>query len=227
MPHILVVDSDRTSLLQTAEVLEQARYHVSQAEDGRTALRLHSAQAHDLVVLEALLSDQDGFEICRRIRRTSDVPIVFLSTRAQTDDRIHGLQNGADDYLNKRCATIELLARVRAVLARAERARRPPIDAIALDGWTLDPARQVCVTARGHTVELTPRETHLLGLLFKRAGQVCPTGQIVRHVWSFAGQQARSIVATSVWRLRAKLEEDAQQPQHLLTVRNVGYTFRP
>lgn len=228
MPHILVVDSDRTSLLQTAELLEQARYHVSQAEDGRAALRqIGSSQAPDLILLESQLPDHDGYEICRRIRRTSDVPIIFLASRAPIEDRVHGLQTGADDFISKRCPSIEMLARVRAVMMRVERARRPPTEPIALNGWTLDPTRHVCVTARGDAIDLTPRETHLLGLLFKRAGQVCPTGQIVRHVWSFAGRQARSIVATSVWRLRTKLEEDAQQPQHLLTIRNVGYTFKP
>lgn len=227
MPHILVVDSDQASLYQTADLLERARFHTSTVEDGRSALRFVSERAPDLVMLEALLSDQDGYEICRRIRRTSDVPIIFLSSRAQSEDKVTGLQLGADDYLSKRCAPVELLARVRAVLHRTERARRMPTMPIELDGWILDPAEQVCHTAHGQQIELTPRETHLLGLLFKRAGQVCPTGQIVRHVWNFAGSQARSIVATSIWRLRTKLELNAQQPRHLLTVRNVGYTFRP
>jgi DNA-binding response OmpR family regulator len=227
MPHILVVDSDQASMHNTVTILEQARYNVSEVEDGRSALRVVAANPPDLVVLETQLPDQDGLEVCRRIRRTSDVPIIFLSSHAQTDDRISGLQHGADDYISKRCPSPEILARVRAVLGRAERARRPPMDSIALGDWTLDPSRQVCVTNQGTSVDLTPREMHLMGLLFKRAGQVCPTGQIVQHVWSFAGRQARSIVATSVWRLRTKLEQDAQQPQHLLTVRNVGYTFRP
>jgi DNA-binding response OmpR family regulator len=228
MPHILLVDNDQASLYQTSELLTQARYHVSHAEDGRTALRIMgSAQVPDLIMLDSVLPDQDGIEVCRRIRRTSDVPIMFLSSRAQTDDRVHGLQNGADDYMSKRTAAPELLARVRAVLARTERARRPINTPIALDGWKLDPEHQICTTARGEAIDLTPRETHLLGLLFKRAGQVCPTGQIVNHVWSYAGRQARSIVATSIWRLRTKLEIDAQAPRHLLTVRNIGYTFRP
>lgn len=227
MPNILVVDSDQASMHNTVTLLEQARYNVTEVEDGRSALRSVAANPPDLILLEAQLPDQDGIETCRRIRRSSDVPIIFLSSRSQMDDRITGLQNGADDYISKRCPSAELLARVRGVLSRAERARRPPMTPIALGEWTLDPRRQVCVTNQGTSVDLTPREIHLMGLLFKRAGQVCPTGQIVQHVWSFAGRQARSIVATSVWRLRTKLEQDAQQPRHLLTVRNVGYTFRP
>lgn len=227
MPHILVVDSDGTSMHNTVTLLEQARYQITKAEDGRSAMRAVAGQSPDLVLLESLLPDQDGFEMCRRIRRTSDVPIIFHSTRAQTEDRVRGLQIGADDYIGKHCQPAELLARVRAVLARAERARKPPTARITAGNWTLDPSQQVCIIDGNTSVELTPRETHLLGLLLKRTGRVCTTGQIVRHVWSYAGRQARSIVATSVWRLRTKLEEDAQQPRHILTVRNVGYTFRP
>jgi DNA-binding response OmpR family regulator len=227
MPHVLIVDSDPASQGHTTDLLSQSRFHVSTAEDGRAALRMLSANTPDLILLESLLPDQDGFEVCRRIRRTSDVPIIFLSTRAHVDDRIYGLQSGADDYISKRCAPVELLVRVKSVLQRAERARRPPTAPIELGSWMLDPVRHICTTSRGERVELTPRETHLLGLLFKRGGQVCPTTQIVRHVWSYAGRQARSIVATSVWRLRTKLEEDVQQPRHLLTVRNVGYVFQP
>jgi DNA-binding response OmpR family regulator len=227
MPHILVVDGDETSMHHTMGMLERERYHISKAPDARSAVRMVTQQAPDLILLEALLPDSDGFDVCRRIRRTSDVPIIFYSNNAQVEQRVAGLETGADDFVSKHCPSVELLARVRAVLARAERARRLPTTAISSGSWTLDPQRQLCMIAGSREVELTPRETHLLGLLLKRSGRVCTTGQIVRHVWSYAGRQARSIVATSVWRLRAKLEDDAQQPQHILTIRNVGYTFRP
>jgi DNA-binding response OmpR family regulator len=227
MPHVLVVDSDGISLQHTVSLLEHARYHVSEATDGRGAQRIIAAQTPDLVILEALLPDQDGFEICRRIRRDSEVPILFLSSRARTEDRILGLRFGADDYIPKPYVPAELLARVKAVIRRAEVARRPPTDPLAIGRFTLDPASQRCVIDEQEEVELTPREVHLLAFLMKRSGRVCTTGQIVRHVWGYAGQQSRSIVATSVWRLRAKLEGDAEQPRHILTVRNVGYTFQP
>ncbi len=227
MPHVLVADSDGTSLQYTVSLLEHARYQVSRASDGRSALRVFTNQTPDLVLMEVLLPDQEGFEICRRIRRTSDVPIVFLSTKARAEDRVLGLRLGADDYLAKPCAPAELLARVGAVLRRAERARRPPTTTLNQGGWTLDPIKQVCSIDGGKIVELTPREVHLLAFLMKRSGRVCTTNQIIRHVWGFAGQQARSIAATSVWRLRAKLERDPQHPDHLLTVRHVGYKFDP
>jgi DNA-binding response OmpR family regulator len=225
MPHVLVADGDGINLQHIVGLLEHARYQVSRAGDGRTAMRVLAKRTPDLVLMEVLLPDQEGFEICRRIRRTSDVPIVFLSSKARVEDRVLGLKLGADDYLAKPCAPAELLARIGAVLRRAERARRPPTSAVVGGLWTLDPVQQVCVIPDNVAVTLTPREVHLLAFLMKRSGRVCTTNQIIRHVWGYAGQQARSIVATSVWRLRAKLECDPQQPQHILTVRNLGYKF--
>jgi DNA-binding response OmpR family regulator len=227
MPHILVVDSDGISLQNTVALLERGRYQVTEASDGRSALKAVANQTPDLVILEALLPDQEGFEVCRRIRRDSEVPIMFLSSRARSEDRIHGLRCGADDYVGKPYTPPELLARVMAVLRRAERARKPPTDPLNIGRWTLDPGSQRCLIDEREEVELTPREVHLLAFLMKRSGRVCTTGQIVRHVWGYAGQQSRSIVATSVWRLRAKLEGNVEQPRHILTVRNVGYTFQP
>jgi DNA-binding response OmpR family regulator len=227
MPHVLVADGDGNSLQSTVSLLEHARYQVSRASDGRSALKVINKQTPDLIVMEALLPDQEGFEICRRIRRTSDIPIMFLSSRAGAEDRVLGLKLGADDYVAKPCAPAELLARVNAVLRRAERARRPPTTALSQGNWMLDPLKQVCVIENGQGVELTPREVHLLAFLMKRSGRVCTSSQIIRHVWGFAPQQARSIVATSVWRLRSKLEPDPQNPRHLLTIRHVGYKFDP
>jgi DNA-binding response OmpR family regulator len=227
MPHVLIADSDSVSLQHLTGLLDHARYHVSHANDGRSVMRIVTDHTPDLVLLEAMLPDQEGFEVCRRIRRTSDVPIVFLSTRASAEDRVMGLKLGADDYLAKPYEPIELLARIQAVLRRVERSRRPPTTTIDCGGWALDPVQQVCIVNDGKTIELTPREVHLLSFLMRRSGRVCTTNQIVRHVWGYAGQQARSIVATSVWRLRTKLEGDQAPPRHLLTVRNLGYKFEP
>ena len=227
MPHVLVTDSDGASLQQVVTLLERARYQVSRASDGRSALRSIAQQSPDLVLMEVLLPDQEGFEVCRRIRRVSDVPIVFLSSRARAEDRVLGLKLGADDYVAKPCAPAELLARVGAVLRRAGRGRQPPTSALTIGAWTLDPVEQLCKIADGTAISLTPREVHLLAFLMRRAGRVCTTNQIVRQVWGYAGQQARSIVATSVWRLRTKVEGQREEPRHILTVRNLGYKFEP
>ncbi|KAB8143044.1 response regulator transcription factor [Chloroflexia bacterium SDU3-3] len=225
MPHILVADNDSSSLQTNAGLLEQARYHVTRASSSREIMRVVAQQMPDLVLMEAVLPDQEGFEVCRRIRRVSDVPVVFLSSRARAEDKVEGLRLGADDYLAKPCQPAELLARINAVLRRAESSRQPPKTTLAVGEWELDPIRQTCMIDQKRSVELTPREVHLLSFLMKRCGQVCTNNQIVRHVWGFTGQQARSIVATSIWRLRAKLEKDPQEPAHLLTIRNIGYKF--
>lgn len=227
MPHILVADSDSSSRQHLIGLLERARYQVSQVSDGSSTVRLVASQRPDLVLMEVLLPDQAGFEVCRRIRRVSDVPIMFLSSRSAAEDRIKGLRLGADDFLAKPFAPAELLARVGAVLRRVDQVRRPPTTALRRGTWALDPVQQVCSVGDGRQVDLTPREVHLLAFLMQRSGRVCTTSQIVRHIWGDAGRQARSIVATTVWRLRAKLEDDHQAPQHLLTIRNVGYKFEP
>ncbi|MEP7190229.1 MAG: response regulator, partial [Roseiflexaceae bacterium] len=136
MPHVLVADGDGTSLQNVVSLLEHARYQVSRANDGKSAMKVVTSQTPDLVLMEVLLPDQEGFEICRRIRRTSDVPIMFLSTKARAEDRVMGLKMGADDYLAKPCAPAELLARVNAALRRAERARRPPTATLNQGAWT-------------------------------------------------------------------------------------------
>jgi DNA-binding response OmpR family regulator len=208
-------------------LLEHAHYQVSRASDGRSAMQVLAKRTPDLLLMEVLLPDQEGFEICRRIRRISDVPIVFLSSKARAEDRVLGLRLGADDYVAKPCPPAELLARIAAVLRRAGRAGRPPTAPMNQGEWSLDPIRQTCAIGDGEAVALTPREVHLLAFLLRRSGRVCTSNQIIRSIWGFAGQQTRSIVATSVWRLRAKLERDPQHPDHLLTVRNVGYKFEP
>jgi DNA-binding response OmpR family regulator len=225
MPHILIADSDFTSSQRIVTLLEQARYHVSHVNNGRSALRMIDKNTPDLVLLEALLPDEEGFEICRRIRRSSDVPIVFHSTKARAEDRVMGLRLGADDYLSKSCAPAELIARIGAVLRRVERTRQLPTTILSHGDWQLDPIQQICMIEGREPIELTPREAHVLAFLMRRPGRVCTTAQIVRHVWGFANQQARSIVATSVWRLRTKLETAPEVPAHILTVRNVGYKF--
>lgn len=227
MPHVLIADGDVTSMQQVATLLERARYHVSKAKDGRSTVRAIARRAPDLVLMEVLLPDQEGFEVCRHIRHMSDVPIMFLSTQACSADRVRGLQLGADDYLAKPCAPSELIARIQAVLRRTERSRQPPTSSIYSGGWMLDPIRQACMLADGSRVELTPREIHLLSFLMRRPGRVCTTRQIIHHVWGQSHQQARSIVATSVWRLRMKLEGQQSEGYHILTIRNVGYKFEP
>ncbi|HMO56477.1 MAG TPA: response regulator transcription factor [Roseiflexaceae bacterium] len=227
MPCVLIVEREGAAREQTSMLLERAGYHVIHAADGRAAQRILVRQTPDLMLLDTQLPGPNGFEICRRVRRFSDVPLILLSSLPTTEDLVRGLNLGADDFIGRPFTATELLVRAQALLRRCERARRPPSDEVLCGSWRLDPRRLNCRLGEDAPIELTPRELHLLSFLMRHSGRVCTTGQIAQHVWGFAGNQARSIVATFVWRLRLKLEGDTRMPRHILTVRNVGYTFQP
>jgi DNA-binding response OmpR family regulator len=223
---ILVVD-DETNLRHTlAYALRQAGYEVLTAQDGEAALESFKANAPELVILDLMLPKIDGLEVCRRIRRQSDVPILMLTARDSELDRVVGLEIGADDYLVKPFSMRELVARVRAMLRRASRVAEPPsADVIDLPGLQLDvPKRRV--TADGRDVTLTAKEFDLLAYLAGRPGQVLSRDQIVAGVWGvdFAGDPRT--VDTHVKTLRERLGDDADRPRWLETVRGVGYRMR-
>lgn len=226
MPHVLIVDSDSMASQYARTALEGARHRVEVVRDGSSALRYIRRSMPDLLVMEADLPDLSGLDLCRRLRRESEVGIVFVSRLGAAEHRVGGLQAGADDYIGKPCAASELVVRVAAVLRRIGR-KQPPRDGIASGLLTVDPVRQVALREREPATALTPREVHVLSYLIQRAGRVCPTPQIANHVWGQSTRQSRSIVATSIWRLRAKLEHDPQNPRHILTVRSIGYKYEP
>jgi two-component system response regulator MprA len=219
---VLVVDDDPKVLSLMRRGLGHAGYAVDLAADGEEALEIASAQRPDVVILDLMLPDIDGFEVCRRLRRFApDLPIIMLTARDRVPDRIAGLDAGADDYLVKPFAFDELLARIRALLRRA----RPTIaDEIRLDDLSIDPtARRV--TRGGRVVDLTAREYDLLNLLARNARQVFSREQIFERVWGsdFLGES--NLIDVNVKRLRDKLEAGGE-PRLVQTVRGVGYTLR-
>jgi two-component system, OmpR family, alkaline phosphatase synthesis response regulator PhoP len=223
---ILVVD-DETNLRHTlAYALRQEGYEVLTAEDGEAALESFKANAPDLVILDLMLPKLDGLEVCRRIRRQSDVPILMLTARDSELDRVVGLEIGADDYLVKPFSMRELVARVRAMLRRASRVAEPPtMEVIDLEGLRLDvPKRRV--TADGREVALTAKEFDLLAYLAARPGQVLTRDQIVAGVWGVDFSGDPRTVDTHVKTLRERLGDDADRPRWLETVRGVGYRMR-
>jgi DNA-binding response OmpR family regulator len=223
---ILVVD-DETNLRHTlAYALRQEGYEVLTAEDGEAALESFKANAPDLVILDLMLPKLDGLEVCRRIRRQSDVPILMLTARDSELDRVVGLEIGADDYLVKPFSMRELVARVRAMLRRASRVAEPPtMEVIDLEGLRLDvPKRRV--TADGREVALTAKEFDLLAYLAGRPGQVLTRDQIVAGVWGVDFSGDPRTVDTHVKTLRERLGDDADRPRWLETVRGVGYRMR-
>ena len=226
MRRILVVD-DEVNLRHTlAYALRHEGYEVVVAEDGEAALESFRATSPELVILDLMLPKLDGFEVCRRIRRQSDVPILMLTARDTELDKVVGLEIGADDYIAKPFSMRELIARVRAMLRRAARVAEPPAaEVIEIEGLRLDVPRRR-VTADGHEIALTAREFDLLAYLAGRPGQVLSREQIVAGVWGVDYAGDPRTVDTHVKTLRERLGDDADRPRWLETVRGVGYRLR-
>jgi DNA-binding response OmpR family regulator len=223
--HILVADDDLPSVKLTSYLLEEAGYQVVKAYDGQSILNSIEQQSPDLVLLDVSMPKTSGFDVCRQIRRTSDVPIIFLSGRSQLEDRVTGLQIGGDDYLVKPFEPSELLARVEAVLRRRNSDMLNPSARLTQGEITLDPVEHKVLFSNGRTVELTPLEFRLLYYLMKNSGRVLNTSQILSKVWGYDYEGESNLVAVFIRRLRLKIEPDSDRPRHLITVRNLGYKF--
>ena len=169
---ILAVDDDRNNLKMVAFLLGEEGYEVITTDDGTKALELVDSAHPDLVILDVMMPQIDGFEVCRRIRQTADVPIIMLSAKGETADRVAGLELGADDYLPKPFEPSELLARVKAVLRRSEIAVfDDPDAAVSISGLRLDPVSHRVILEDGQTRDLTPIEFRLLHCLMRNAGR--------------------------------------------------------
>ena len=217
-PTILVVDDER-SIVQLARLyLQNDGYRVETATNGREALEKVRSVQPALVVLDLMLPEIDGWEVCRRLRRESDVPIIILTARGDDVDRIVGLELGADDYVTKPFNPRELLARVKAVLRRASAVPRPPAP-IRVGDVVVDTARRE-VSVAGRLVELRPKEFDLLCALARQPGIVFPRERLMQEVWGYdyAGD-TRTIDVHITW-LREKLSGSSTRIQ---TVWGVGY----
>jgi two-component system response regulator VicR len=222
---VLVVDDERRYRELLEMNLSRRGYRVVQAVDGLSALNAVEAEELDLVILDLKLPDMDGYEVCRRIREHSAVPVIMLTARAEEEQKIRGLKLGADDYVTKPFSAGELLARVEAVLRRAEAARTTNV-APAFDGGDLHiDFDEHHVTLRGREVELSPGEYRLLEQLATNAGRVIVQDELLRRVWGPGYSGATALLQTAIRRLRRKIEDDPASPRHILTKRGVGYLF--
>ena len=223
---ILAVDDDRNNLKMIAFLLKEEGYAVSTAEDGVTALKLADSEHPDLVILDVMMPQMDGFEVCRQIRQTMDVPIIILSAKGETADRVAGLELGADDYLPKPFEPSELLARVRAVLRRSEISTFDDPDvAVSVEGMRLDPVSNRAIMGDGRAVDLTPIEFRLLHCLMRNAGRVLSHDFLLSHAWGYEYEGYSNQIAVYVRRLRGKIERDPAHPEQITTVRGMGYRF--
>jgi two-component system, OmpR family, response regulator MtrA len=217
---VLLVEDDSSIRETTALGLEAAGFRVTGAADGREGLAEFRSRPYDLVVLDVMLPVLDGLEVCRQIRRESQVPILMLSARNDTVDVVVGLEVGADDYVTKPFELAELVARVRAAIRRATSSNEA--QALAVGDLELDPAAHR-VRKGGSEVLLTATEFRLLLELARRPGQVFTRELLLQRVWGYDYLGDSRLVDVAVQRLRSKIEDDPSQPRLIGTVRGVGY----
>jgi DNA-binding response OmpR family regulator len=221
---ILIVDDDLQLLQLVALNLELEDYAVLLAGDGQQALTQIETHAPDLVLLDVMMPRMNGFAVCHRVREFSTVPIIIITAQGRSQDKVRGLDLGADDYLTKPLNMDELLARVRAVLRRAqvtqdERALRT---AMTIGDLTIDFGQQLVLMA-GHKVVLTPTEYRLLADLARNAGRIVPHDLLLERVWGKEYVGEHHMLQVNINRLRHKLEVDPAHPRYLLTEAGVGY----
>jgi DNA-binding response OmpR family regulator len=223
---VLVVDDDPTLLWLVGLRLEQEGYEVSLARDGREGLRQAYHGHPDLIILDVMMPEMDGWEVCRRLREMWDGPILMLTAKGELKHRLKGLGLGADDYMGKPFDMEELLLRVKALLRRA-RLRPPPKQPQRYDDGELaiDLGRGE-VWREGQRVDLTPKEFKLLACLVREKGHHVPVERLLREVWGEWYGDGRRVVRVCIWGLRQKIEADPGHPRYIVTERGVGYRFQ-
>jgi two-component system KDP operon response regulator KdpE len=221
---ILVIEDDPAIASLTQLQLENRGYQVEIAKNGVEGLRQAYAWQPDLVVLDIMMPDMDGWTVCERLRELSDVPIVFVTAIGKEQDIVRGLEMGADDYIVKPFSPRELVARVDAVMRRGERSRGSAIEARTYENGPLSvnlESRQVKLDSEH--VDLTPIEFKLLSTFIRNEDKVLTHRFLLSQVWGPAYEEERQYLKLYVWYLRQKIEEDPSSPRLILTERGVGY----
>ncbi|MDN4477958.1 response regulator transcription factor [Demequina lignilytica] len=220
---ILVVDDEDNLRTMLCAALRYEGYDVSQAADGQEGLKAARETRPDLIILDVMMPGLDGFAVCRRLRESGDrTPIIFLTARDSSKDKVEGLTIGADDYLQKPFNLDELVARVEAVSRRVDR-EPSAADVYRVDDLELDDVAHR-VTRAGVDIQLSPTEYNLLKYLMQNTGRVLSRGQLLENVWGYSRDDDPGVVETYIGYVRRKV--DANDPKLIQTIRGVGYTLR-
>ena len=226
---VLVVEDEPNLLMALKYTLEQEGYDTLTATDGESGLNMAQSRNPDLVILDVMLPSLDGFEVCRILRRQSNVPILMLTARGEEVDRVVGLELGADDYVTKPFSMRELLARVRNMLRRssAPAPEGPGEDdeIIRSGNLTIDQASH-SITLDGEELAMKPKEFSLIALLAANRGRAFTRDQIIERLWGYdyVGNSSRTVDVHVRW-LREKIEPEPSKPSRIVTIRGVGYRF--
>ncbi|WP_406109093.1 response regulator [Streptomyces sp. NBC_01003] len=225
MTRVLVVEDDPQLVRALVINLEARRYGVDPAPDGATALRLAAARQPDAVVLDLGLPDMDGTDVIKALRGWTRVPILVLSARRASDEKVTALDAGADDYITKPFSMDELLARLRAAVRRTEAAPlAPDIVLVTTDEFSIDLLAKKA-SRGGHDVRLTPTEWHLLEILVTNPGRLITQKYLLQEVWGASQSNKTNYLRVYMAQLRRKLETDPAHPRYLITEPGMGYRF--
>lgn len=227
LPHnILLVEDESGLVLTLTDLLTSEGYHVETAQDGHQGLERASRGDFDLIILDVMLPGKNGFDVCRDLRhRGVHTPIIMLTARGQIIDKVLGLKLGADDYLTKPFEPLELLARLEALLRRVSSPASAKLAETFQFGSVIVDFRSTEVRRNGTLVEMSAREFELLRYFIQQRGVTISRQQLLRDVWGYDRAIFTRTVDVHVGLLRQKLEEEAKNPRHFLTVRGFGYKF--
>ena len=224
---ILLVEDDQALLEGLRSALSSEGYEVECHRDGRSGLARARAGAHALLILDIMLPGMSGFEVVKKLREEGRaLPIMLLTARGEEDDRVLGLELGADDYVTKPFSLRELLARVRSVLRRTRPAGEKRPHSYQFGDVSVDLKRQA-VRKAGRSVELSAREYRILAYFIEHAGEMLSRERLLREIWGYDAFPTTRTVDNHILRLRKKIEDTPESPRHILTQRGAGYVFEP
>jgi DNA-binding response OmpR family regulator len=221
---VLLIEDEESIAVPLVGALEREGFDVAHAPTGREGLDAAGDDSVDLVLLDLMLPDMDGRDVCRQLRRSSSVPVIMLTAKGLETDRVVGLELGADDYVVKPFSVAELAARIRAVLRRSSERGAAPKDVLAVGAVQLD-RRTWTARLGGKPLELARREFELLRILLEHAGEVVTRDTLMREVWDTEWMGATKTLDVHVSTLRRKLGDDPAAPRYIHTVRGVGFRF--